>query len=1067
MSQNGVKISQINVIEDLEGFFALGVTEQGENGRVSLELIKDSAESASGAALAAYQAAGAAQSATITANNSALNADQKADAAESAAANAAAQALLAEEKAALADSAAATASTEASNANTATTNANTATSEANAAAIAANEAAGGVANGHVEEGDNRAVSGDEVYRYNFPLNKAINGERAVYKETGDIFSSHPGVIVDRDTNYVRYQLTAPPGNRWLIAGPFEPTRERKVIVEFDLEFIEHPATKGIVISVAAGASPSTPYATIKPNTVESGHYAVEFNPSDYTSAMGYSEYYIWINNSTLSSGELMDLFIRNFTIYETERAVDFENIGGENAEELFQSIDEILKLGGKIEPDDPAFVTGGVVHNYLENDFGITTNLLPSLAGYGRGKSFTFLAGTTAYGERVGVNLPANFSSRFSVEIRASAPFPFASSLFWQEFGTPNNIVPSKVISWTSDGDEYVYLTTLEGSSGVVSSLFWFTANTTPLASDITISMVAVSVVETVKEKVQELNSEAGQEREALEIEWKNYSKKTPIKVKKDGTGDFTTIQEAINSVTDASVIKQYDVQVFDDYEITDLTNLHFVNTPSQKVTNPSAINQNVALFVTKDFVHVRGMGDQRRLEIISPIDLPGSVYQYIQVLYTKGACEVNNFNLVITGGRYATHQESGGLDTHPDYHAKTVYRNIRMEHKGNAGYPTTWASVCAQANGTSAGSVQVYENCKWISPFARPFYVHSNKNFDSGNEFLFRNCEVEYTGNNAINTVSVGLEDIGPGQSSIITVIGCKFPEFGTTINIRGTEQYISQEANRWTNAIAKLTGHSNAPALPAAQISGGLVFRTVSVADSIEVVGGSAKDLIFGRNWLKRPGGTLVGETWGDIFVRDIQAHLGGSYIFSLAHRLGNCAAENKSLILNIGGVDHTVVFAQNYVTAGGEAYVWNTTPAIADTAIIASINSQLSGLATVAVNNAYKFETYNDCKETGRVTAAIDRLKLIRRDFSIRYNGWRLCQAGEKPEGITAERIHNNGTIFLLPKVLIPGNYLGLSATKGTFWKAGANGAIVSAGEADAFFIAIDSNVLKIIS
>ena len=56
-----------------------------------------------------------------------------------------------------------------------------------------------------------------------------------------------------------------------------------------------------------------------------------------------------------------------------------------------------------------------------------------------------------------------------------------------------------------------------------------------------------------------------------------------PVEVKADRSGDFLTIQEAINSISDASILNQYDVQVYDDFEITDVTDLWEVEDPAIK----------------------------------------------------------------------------------------------------------------------------------------------------------------------------------------------------------------------------------------------------------------------------------------------------------------------------------------------------------------------------------------------------------------------------------------------------------------------------------------------------
>ena len=79
----------------------------------------------------------------------------------------------------------------------------------------------------------------------------------------------------------------------------------------------------------------------------------------------------------------------------------------------------------------------------------------------------------------------------------------------------------------------------------------------------------------------------------------------THISVKKDGTGDFTDIQSAINSVYNASIENQYVVDVYDDFECTDLTELYSTSNYTSHPASGTDITEEVAMVVGKDWVHV------------------------------------------------------------------------------------------------------------------------------------------------------------------------------------------------------------------------------------------------------------------------------------------------------------------------------------------------------------------------------------------------------------------------------------------------------------------------------
>src|SRR5690606_17723009 len=135
---------------------------------------------------------------------------------------------------------------------------------------------------------------------------------------------------------------------------------------------------------------------------------------------------------------------------------------------------------------------------------------------------------------------------------------------------------------------------------------------------------------------------------------------------------------------------------------------------------------------------------------------------------YPMGNVILDGLTVTIKGGRYAIHQESRGSKAHLDYHATTIYRNICAEHFGNKaedGYNSNWASVCAQANGTSAGSREIYINCTWKAPTVTPFYVHSNMDFDCGNELIIVNSKIIALGSYRVGQLDARFSDIGSGQ--------------------------------------------------------------------------------------------------------------------------------------------------------------------------------------------------------------------------------------------------------------------------------------------------------------
>lgn len=63
-----------------------------------------------------------------------------------------------------------------------------------------------------------------------------------------------------------------------------------------------------------------------------------------------------------------------------------------------------------------------------------------------------------------------------------------------------------------------------------------------------------------VKKYIETMKGNAPEVLKGFEIPYRRFGAMTTLTVKKDGSGDFTSIQEAINSISDATAIKQYDI---------------------------------------------------------------------------------------------------------------------------------------------------------------------------------------------------------------------------------------------------------------------------------------------------------------------------------------------------------------------------------------------------------------------------------------------------------------------------------------------------------------------------
>lgn len=582
--------------------------------------------------------------------------------------------------------------------------------------------------------------------------------------------------------------------------------------------------------------------------------------------------------------------------------------------------------------------------------------------------------------------------------------------------------------------------------------------------------------------RVSNIEDSSRRIQKSLELSFNGYSSMTPITVKKDGSGDFTTIQDAINSINDASVTNQYDIQVYDDFEIKDLKEL-YVNTGKRNtIDNPSG---EVALVFTKSWVHIRGMkSDRNKLYIESPSDLAASSFQNIQVIKAQGNVIINNFHIAIKGGRYAIHQEAGGKKLHPDYHAHTIYKDLIIEHRGNSSYTngSGWTSICAQANGTTSGSKQTYVNCKWISPHKMPFYTHTNSEFDEPNEMTMINCSILCTLKNVgISDMGQYWGDIGSGQRAKIKFIGCNIAKFDNIFSYgfpRGNEKTNNVRVKYGYNGGAEILGYGNSPMAVANANKPCLTFKTVDNNKQIDVIGGTAYNLLWDNTWQKIKG-TPVNEGYcvGSIRLADALKWSSNSQVFCLAYILGNCKDSPKTLIIKVDDTEYTLSFNKNYMTNDGSTYSWNTTPAISDKQIIDDINSTNPLIFKAFFNSPLQeFNTFEDCQEYG-INADANNISAgmcLKRSAS-GYQMWEIAKDGDKIEGVAGDMIipidyangeNMYGRILLANKSLFPISMFGLSTVNvGSMYKASNNGRLVSTSNKDeASFIAIDSKYLK---
>lgn len=552
------------------------------------------------------------------------------------------------------------------------------------------------------------------------------------------------------------------------------------------------------------------------------------------------------------------------------------------------------------------------------------------------------------------------------------------------------------------------------------------------------------------------------------------------INVNADGSMDFTDIQSAINSVTDASPTNRYEIRVHSDLKFTSLTDLYRVGTFAKNTeTDPTA---HVAAIVGKDYVSVVGWGSRKKVEVESPLTIAGTSLQYVQTAYPIGNFTMRNLHIILSGGRYVIHQESGGNEGHKDNNATTLYENLVIEHKGNEGYPNNWAGQYAMATGTAGNQRIIYRDCTFISRnYQAPFYYHSNKptlSVPTPSEIIMERCHAVTKDGAELTTWDTSkyypnFGEIGAQARTTITINDSDFSAFMmSNPSDRGSETALTTPFKDTMSFKPVLKGSGNKPFLPSQIQLKCLCFTSASDGDEVDVVGGTAYDDIWGGTQDKFVGSNAKGISYGKMFISEPNTLWTPRHCtFTLAYKLGNCANTNKTLIVSVGGVSHTITFDKNYMTADGSAYTSSTTPAYTNDAILSEINTALSGIATATKYSPSIYQSFDDCKQTTKNTSGVSWLlgDCLVLDFSGATQLYRKATAGEKPDAVVLNRIDsgNYGEVFLADKLLFASGVFGVSsatATKGKMYKIGSAGLEATTTASEAVFVAFTNGFLR---
>jgi hypothetical protein len=433
---------------------------------------------------------------------------------------------------------------------------------------------------------------------------------------------------------------------------------------------------------------------------------------------------------------------------------------------------------------------------------------------------------------------------------------------------------------------------------------------------------------------------------------------KTTYVVKKDGTGDFTSVKLA-NAAFAEGALKTCEIIVY-----------------------PGIYTDNE--YVIKPGVTVRGvMREACILDGSLPASATDAQITNTSTIWVRGTCRLENLTILMKNGRYAVHAEDSGGSKD----ARHDIVNCYIEHKGNqevidyrlanslaAG--SVWGSDRAWGYGSSSGWYERFENCTLISRRGA-WYVHDNKDFDRpmNNELI--NCRIIARDGDA---GTFDIQPLGAGQTSRVTVSNSEtsFLHVYEADNPWITQKPENQVANH--SQILLTMGGTAPVGFRTANRGSALKIESTSTAatSTVRVTGGTAVPVLWGDGTYRDGGGGLKGYGYGYWDISGILVSLSSNVAVNntLGKRLGDCTVTPKTLLVSVdGAAPITVTFNQDH-TAQSNA------------TILGLINTALGSVAVASEYLVSQGETYPDF---------VDRQRTLKNGGTVGIPRWAPVKAG----------------------------------------------------------------------
>ena len=362
--------------------------------------------------------------------------------------------------------------------------------------------------------------------------------------------------------------------------------------------------------------------------------------------------------------------------------------------------------------------------------------------------------------------------------------------------------------------------------------------------------------------------------------------------VKKDGSGDFTTIAAALASISDSSRSKQYEVVIY-----------------------PGVYNEKA--LIPPDYTHVHAI--QPNVVIVTSAGLGGTD----PVFDCKKHVKLSNISIISDTG-YCIHVDSDlnkGL---------VVCENLYCEK-------LTYASVVGIGCWNS-GMLCIFRGCTFVNGEVGTHTYYDNSDIDN-THLIFDGC--------AFATSFINLGQAAGLGNNVCEIIGYKGRLGVDTVRMYRNEYRSVEDPNTYFAMPLnwQIIGHGNDKFVAyLVNLNHGMMVQAVNYSEEVAISGTAVNDL-FGVTTVKGSSPAIKGAVYGSLRVDDVQAGAGTGLnpykdIFQMWKRLGDCSVTPKTLTVTVNGTPQTYTFDADYTqTKPSQATILALVNAVITNAVVSA--------------------------------------------------------------------------------------------------------------------------------